>query len=277
MISRPLAAWIAVALAAGCSPAPSADTGGAQATQPAPPLVPAMPRMRVLLMSSLPLVHGDGVDMAAMLAGQSDPHPLHEDLASAHDLVVADALDADVLADTDLAILLQPRALPPQALVALDAYVRRGGRLLLFTDPMLEWHGGKGLGDPLGPERIGMLSPLLSHWGLAMVDPELKSVIVRPSGAMLVHPGVFVVQQGKNGPGKNGLGKIGPGKNGDAACRIETGGAVAHCRAGQGRATLVADADLLDPAIINQSAESGQANRRFVSGLIADLMRKDTS
>lgn len=101
--------------------------------------------MRVVLMSSLPLVHGDGVDMAAILAGQSKPHPLHEELNAAHDLVVADAIDEDVLTDADLAILVQPRALPPEALVALDDYVRRGGRLLLFTDPMLEWHGGRGL------------------------------------------------------------------------------------------------------------------------------------
>lgn len=262
MIARLLAAWVALALATGCSPSPSADTGGAQATQPVTPLVPAMPRMRVVLMSSLPLVYGDGVDMAAILAGQSNPHPLHEDLNAAHDLTVADALDTDVLTDADLAILVQPRALPPQALVALDAYVRRGGRLLLFTDPMLEWHGGKGLGDPLGPERIGLLSPLLSHWGLAMVDPAMASVRLHPSGAMLLHPGMFTQT---------------PGKIGDAACRIESSGHVAQCRPGRGRATLVADADLLDPAIINESTESGPANRRFVSALIGDLLRKDTS
>lgn len=262
MIGRPLAACLAVALATGCSAAPSADADTTRQSGPAAPLVPDLPRMRVVLMSSLPLVHGDGVDMTAMLQGQSQPHPLHEGLISAHDLIIADALDEGVLSDADLAILVQPRALPPQALVALDDYVRRGGRLLLFTDPMLDWHGGKGLGDPLGPQRTGLLSPLLGHWGLALVDPERESVRLRPSGAMLVHPGVFMPQ---------------PGKIGDAACRIEPEGYVAHCRPGRGRATLVADADLLDPRMIMESAESGRANRRFVSALIGDLMRKDTS
>jgi ABC-type uncharacterized transport system involved in gliding motility auxiliary subunit len=262
VIRRPLAACIALMLAAGCSAAPSADADSPPAAQPATPFVPAMPRMRVVLMSSLPLVYGDGVDMAAMLAGQSDPHPLHEDLDAAHDLVVADALDDDVLSKVDLAILVQPRVLPPEALVALDDYVRRGGRLLLFTDPMLEWHGSKGLGDPLGPQRSGLLSPLLGHWGLALVDPDIGRVRLQPSGAMLVHPGVFTAV---------------PGKTGDAACRIDSAGHVARCRPGRGRATLVADADLLDPSIIKESAESGQANRSFVSNLIRDLMRKDTS
>lgn len=218
--------------------------------------------MRVVLMSSLPLVHGDGVDMAAILAGQSKPHPLHEELNAAHDLVVADAIDEDVLTDADLAILVQPRALPPEALVALDDYVRRGGRLLLFTDPMLEWHGGRGIGDPLGPQRTGLLSPLLGHWGLVLVDPELELVRLKPSGAVLVHPGFFTPAQGNTG---------------DGACRIEAEGHVAQCRPGQGRATLVGDADLLDPAMIRESGDSVHANRRFVSALIGDLMRKDTS
>ncbi|MDM7955060.1 hypothetical protein [Blastomonas sp.] len=262
MISRTLAACLAVALATGCSAAPSAEADSPQPAPEAAPLVPDMPRMRVVLMSSLPLVHGDGVDMTAMLAGQSNPHPLHEELNAAHDLVVADALADETLAGADLVILVQPRMLPPEALVALDGYVRRGGRLLLFTDPVLDWPGGKGLGDPLGPQRTGLLSPLLAHWGLVLVDPVIESVRLQPSGALLAHPGVFTPA---------------PGKIGDVACRIEREGHVAHCQPGEGRAILVGDADVLDPALISQSADSGRANRRFVSVLISDLMRKDTS
>ncbi|GGB50567.1 Gldg family protein [Blastomonas aquatica] len=213
-------------------------------------------------MSSLPLVHGDGVDLTAMIAGKSNPHPLHEDLKAAHDLVVADALDGDVLDGADLAVLVQPRALPPQDLVALDDYVRGGGRLLLFADPVLEWAGGRGLGDPQGPLRSSLMSPLLRHWGIELLDPELGSVRLKPSGALLVHPGRFAPLSGKIGDGN---------------CEIENQGHVARCRRGRGRAVLVADADLMDPALINESAESAPANRRFVATLIADLISKDTS
>ncbi|MCG6120866.1 MAG: hypothetical protein MEP44_09505, partial [Blastomonas sp.] len=108
----------------------------------------------------------------------------------------------------------------------------------------------------------GLLSPLLAHWGLTLVDPDIRQVRLESSGAVLVYPGVFALV---------------PGKTGDAVCRLEQDGHVAHCRAGSGKAALVADADLLDPAMISESAESGDANRRFVSALIRDLVRKDTS
>ncbi len=262
MIARALAASAVLAVASGCSAAPGGDADNPRTAERTAALVPDAPRMRVVLMSSLPLVHGDGIDMQAMLAGHSRPHPLHDALKSAHDLVVADALDDETLAKADLVVLVQPRALPPEALVALDAYVRGGGRLLLFADPLLEWPGGQGLADPLGPQRTSLISPLLGHWGLGLVDPETESVRLQPSGAVLVHPGIFEVL---------------PGKIGETACRIDAQGHVARCRPGEGRAILVADADLLDPRMISDSAESAVFNRRFVAGLISELLAKDTS
>lgn len=266
MIRAALATTAAMLLTAGCSAAPESvpksDAAVAAGAHNAAPMVPAGPRLRVVLMSSLPLVHGDGVDMHAMIAGKTDPHPLHEQLNAAHDLIVADSLDAAALAGADLVILVQPPALPPETLVAIDDYVRGGGKLLLFADPVLEWHSGKGLGDPLGPLRSSLMSPLLKHWGLELVDPDLEMVRLRPSGAMLVHPGRFAVL---------------PGKTGDGGCAVEMDGHVARCRPGKGRAVLVADADLIDPAMINDSAESADANSRFVATLISDLAAKDTS
>lgn len=264
MIRAALATTAAMLLAAGCSAAPASDhavAANADAADQAP-LVPTGPRLRVVLMSSLPLVHGAGVDINAMIAGRTDPHPLHEELNAAHDLVVADALDATALEGVDLLILVQPRALPPEALVAIDDYVRGGGRLLLFADPVLEWHGAGGLGDPLGPLRSSLISPLLGHWGLELFDPDLERVRLAPSGTVLVHPGRFAVL---------------PGKTGDGACTLESDGHVARCQPGNGRALLVADADLIDPAMISNSAESADANRRFIATLISDLMAKDTS
>lgn len=259
MIRSAQVAIAAMLMATGCSNAPASEPDCA--TQPAA-LVPDGPRLRVVLMSSLPLVHGAGADVASMVAGKTDPHPLYQDLKAAYDLLVADAIDGDVLADADIVILVQPRALPPEALVAIDNYVRDGGRLLLLADPVLEWPGGKGLGDPLGPLRSSLISPLLRYWGLELIDPAIDAVRLHPSGAVLVHPGKFAPLSGKIG---------------DADCAIAQNGHIARCRIGTGRALLLGDADLLDPAMISKSAESANSNRRFIATLIADLTAKDTS
>lgn len=248
-------------LAAGCSPSPAADGVAAERGAQAVPLVPPGPRLRVVLMSSLPLAHGDGVDMQAVIAGRASPHPLYAALHAAHELVAADMLDDATLAGVQLVILVQPRALPPEALVALDNHVRAGGRLLLFADPALEWRGGFGLGDPMGPLRTSLMSPLLRHWGLELVDPGRESVRLAESGIVLTTPGQFEPLSGISG---------------DDLCRVEKGGHVARCAVGVGHAILVADADLLDPASLGESAASAGANRRFIAQLIGDLTRRDT-
>lgn len=243
---------------AGCTPASSESPGKAEALSP---ILPDLPRQKVALMSSLPLVYGAGVDMAGVIAGKADPHPLHRALAEAHELVTPDTLDHGALEGVKLAILVQPRALRPEELVALDAFVRAGGRLLLFADPQLDWAGGAGLGDPHGPLRSTLISPLLAHWGLELQNPDIESVYLGKSGMLLVHPGQFAVLQGKTG---------------DASCRPSPEGLVARCSVGSGYAVLVADADLLDPEMLENQAESGTANRRFVHDLLLELAQEDS-
>lgn len=224
--------------------------------------LPDLPRSRIVLMSSLPLVYGDHDDMAALIAGQGEPHPLYTALKAAHDLVVADALDEKMLAGADLVLLVQPRALPPEALVALDGYVRTGGRLLLFADPALEWPSRLGLGDPRGPVRSTLISPLLAHWGLKLVNPDSESVRLPRSGAMLHHPGQFLPKLGMTGDGR---------------CALREAGHVARCRPGKGQAILVADADLLNPPHASDSGDSWRDNNRFAGGLLRDLLAEDSS
>ena len=75
----------------------------------------------------------------------------------------------------------QPRALPAEELVALDAWVRRGGRLLLLADPMLEWPSERPLGDRLRPPALFADTGLLQHWGLRLDAPDERGP--RQSGA----------------------------------------------------------------------------------------------
>ncbi len=80
--------------------------------------------------------------------------------------------------DVDVLMLVHPKALPPKALYAIDQFVLRGGRVLLFLDP----NAGADLSgqDPSNPLAAAManhssdLQPLLTAWG---VDYDPGSVI----------------------------------------------------------------------------------------------------
>lgn len=265
MTRRAFALAAVALLAAACSPASTTERGSrddAASSLSATPIFPNLPRQRIVLMSSLPLVYGAGVDMAGMIAGKARPHPLYSALVQDHDLVVADVLDGKALSGARLTVLVQPRALTPQELVALDGFVRGGGRLLLFADPELEWPAGMGLGDPAGPLRSSLVSPLLAHWGLELTDPGIDRVRIANSGAVLVHPGQF--------------GEL-PGKSGDASCRIADSGYTARCTVGRGRAVLIADADLLDPDVLGVPGDSARANQQWVHDIVAELAGEDSS
>src|SRR5690348_14659467 len=122
--------------------------------------------------------------------------------------------------------MAQPLAQPPEDLVALDQWVRRGGHVLLLADPMLEWPSERPLGDPLRPPPMFMDTGLLGHWGLRLDIPDKRGVAMRSLGGYRVatdSPGTLY---------------------GD--CDISRDRLVAHCRIGKGEATIVADADLLD-------------------------------
>ena len=82
----------------------------------------------------------------------------------------ADHIDKDV----DVLMVVHPKNLPTKTLYAIDQFVMRGGRMLLFVDP----NSGADLSgqDPQNPLASSMadhsstLEPLLSAWGIAY-DP----------------------------------------------------------------------------------------------------------
>jgi ABC-type uncharacterized transport system involved in gliding motility auxiliary subunit len=72
--------------------------------------------------------------------------------------------------DVDVLMLVHPKALPPKTLYAIDQFVMRGGRILLFVDPNA---GADTSGqDPSNPLAGAManhssdLEPLLAAWGV---------------------------------------------------------------------------------------------------------------
>jgi ABC-type uncharacterized transport system involved in gliding motility auxiliary subunit len=113
-----------------------------------------------------------------MTGQMGDPWPIYtqlEELFTLHSLTPdVDHIDKDV----DVLLLVHPKQLAPKTLYAIDQFVMRGGRVLLFLDPNA---GGDTSGqDPSNP-MAGMmanhssdLEPLLKAWG---VDYDPAKVI----------------------------------------------------------------------------------------------------
>jgi hypothetical protein len=128
-----------------------------------------------------------------------------------------------------LLLAAQPRAMPAEELVKLDKWMRRGGRLVLLADPMLEWPSELPLG---APGRAPVAFPdtgLLKHWGLRLDAPDERGprqLSLDGRQVLTGSPGTLV--------------RLG----GD--CTIADNGLLARCQLGKGRATIIADADFLN-------------------------------
>lgn len=185
------------------------------------------------LFSSVPLLFADSADLTldapppwprAVIARHGKPVPL--------DSLAAEG-GRSPLSGIDRLIVAQPRALSPAENVALDAWVRAGGQLLLLADPMYTGHSPFALGDPRRPQAIAMLSPLLDHWGLRLDFDEKQAGGERSASAMGLAvpvdlPGRFSIVRGSD-------------------CRLWDQGLVATCAIGKGRVYAFADAAVIDP------------------------------
>lgn len=128
-----------------------------------------------------------------------------------------------------LLLAVQPRAMPAEELVALDAWVRGGGRLLLLADPVLEWPSELPLGHPGRPPAAFPDTGLLRHWGLRLDAPDRRGPRQSSLGGIPVltaSPGTLIRAGG--------------------TCATLDDGLLAGCELGRGRASIIADADFLN-------------------------------
>ena len=203
-----LALLVAASLATGCD------------RRAPPPPRPAEERPTLLLLTSLPIVFGEKFGLA-----ENGSAALSR-LESRYRVQPISVTDAGSLRGARLLLAAHPSAQPAENLVALDKWVRGGGRVLLLADPMLEWHSERPLGDPLRPSPGFADTGLLRHWGLRLDAPDKRGPVERTvSGQrlLLASPGRLV-----------------------GRCPGESEGLIARCAIGKGQATIVADADFLD-------------------------------
>jgi hypothetical protein len=192
------------------------------------------------LFTTLPILWRESESIAGMLradAPQSKqaPHWALRVLKARGRLYPLDSL-SPMPQRLETLIMAQPRPLSGEENVALDDWVRGGGRLLLFADPLLTQDSEFGIGDRRRPQDVVLLSPILARWGLALAFDDAQ-----PLGEWRIRlqGGEIVV----NLPGR--LSAAAADEAG-FRCTISREGITADCRIGSGRAYVVADAALLE-------------------------------
>ena len=186
------------------------------------------PKPRLALLTGLPIVLGEDFGL------KDNGSPALTALAAQFEIVPISTTSAKDLSKERLLLLAQPPAQTPENLVALDDWVRAGGRVLLLADPLLEWPSKRPLGDPLRPPPMFADTGLLGHWGLRLDAPDKLGPAIRSLAGyriVTVSPGAL---------------------HGD--CEISADRLVADCRIGKGRAVVVADADLLNAGNLGAEA-----------------------
>jgi hypothetical protein len=200
---------------------------------------PPAQRPPLMLLTSLPLLFGEEFSL------KGGGSPALERLETRYRVVPISVSSVPELSKGRLLLMAQPLAQTPENLVALDNWVRGGGRVLLLADPMLEWPSKRPLGDPLRAPPMFADTGLLAHWGLRLDAPDRRGAVKARLGGydvLTVSPGSL-----------------------DGGCRISSERLVARCRVGKGRATIVADADFLN------LEKFGPNLRSNLDGLVEEL------
>jgi len=186
-----------------------------------------------------------------MLRPEGEIHWARAALESEYALRPLDALDGLAGGATRTLLMVQPRPLSPGENVALDGWVRRGGRLLLFADPALTQDSAFALGDRRRPQDTVLLSPILSHWGLTLMFDDDQ-----PLGERTVALGDVPLPI--NLPGRLASAPDGP-------CSLSAAGLMALCRIGEGRVMVIADAALFE---LQEQPDAVEARRRALLALV---------
>jgi len=190
---------------------------------------PPRKRPTLLLLTSLPLLFNEDFSL------QGGGSKALTELQKHYGVMPISVTGRPDLSKGRLLLMAQPLAQTAENLVALDSWVRGGGRILLLADPLLEWPSKRPLGDPLRPPPIFMDTGLLAHWGLRLDAPDERGPRERQLGGYAVAT-------------------VSPGEL-SGSCAISADALVAHCRVGRGYATVVADADLLNVDALGSAAE----------------------
>ena len=112
--------------------------------------------------------------------------------------------DVDMIpTNVSVLMLVHPKDLPEQTLYAVDQFVMRGGKLLVFVDPFSEADPGMQMGPGgFAEEKASNLEPLFEAWGVRLVADKVvadaayaMSVGVGAERRPVRHPGWLSLPQ----------------------------------------------------------------------------------
>ncbi|QDH35613.1 hypothetical protein [Porphyrobacter sp. YT40] len=242
---------LALAAATGCKPAPAAPPPASEASLSPNP----EPAETLGLMSSLPLYWPLGTGIEALAAGNVAAPWQRAALERGYRLepldtlspipgLAPDAPEVDPLAGLTRLAVIQPRGLSPLDNVALDEWVRAGGRLLLVLDPALTGEYDIPLGDPRRPADTALIPPVVARWGMAVRFDEAQQAA---AGARRLGTATLPLAV---------AGEVVLDNPAAADCEVVAEGAAARCRVGAGHVTLIADAAVFEhPELAGPNAD----------------------
>lgn len=205
----------------------------------------AGPRSELGLMTSLPLYWPLGAELGALASGKAPIPWQRAAIERRFEIVPLDTLapipalepgapDQDPLGALERIAIIQPRGLSPTDNVALDRWVREGGELLLVLDPALTGHYDLALGDPRLPSLAALIPPVVERWGMRISFDEAQPA--EPTALEFEAARLPLLLSGM-------IARTPAARD---RCTIAALPALARCRIGQGRVTLLADAALLE-------------------------------
>lgn len=147
-----------------------------------------------------------GVMTELPLLGQFDPQKgqvpgqiVFEQLKEMYDVVSVEP-SATTIGDIDLLLVVHPKDLSDETLFAIDQYVMKGGRLMVFVDPMAQ--SEEVAADPQNPmaqlqaDRSSNLQKLFNAWGVSfdsskvVLDNQQAVSIQSQQGQSIKHLGI---------------------------------------------------------------------------------------
>ena len=182
------------------------------------------------MLTGLPLRWSAGEGIAAMIAEGTNDDPALARLMEAGPVSLVDSLADHVPPPGGTLLIAHPRALAPQELVAIDAFVRGGGRAVVLADALSGWPARHPLGDPRNPPVTSLLTPLLDHWGVTLGAAPGDEGAALPADIDGARLSLFSAGRFDQLP---------------TACRAFADRHVARCSIGAGEVWLVGDADLI--------------------------------
>lgn len=145
------------------------------------------------IIGALPLEYGPGGMMAAM-RGQAQPYLILGQIKQFFDVKMLEGQPAQIDDKIDLLLLAHPKDLNDEMQYAIDQFVLRGGRLIVFADPYSETMAAMPnpmTGQPMpGGDSGSLLPKLFQSWGVEVAPDKFVADLTLAQR----------VQTGRSGP-----------------------------------------------------------------------------